>query len=331
LPPPTSNSPVIDGDTAKFSITVSSGTPPFTYAWKRNGAAITGATAPAYAFKTQIGDNGASFTCVVTGRGGTTTSATASLIVNPRGVVIVRQPQARIVYEGQKAGFSVSATGTAPLTFKWQRDQVDIPGATDSVYLTPALAYADSGASFRCIVGNGAGPVASSAAQVSVRAYSKFPVSQWIGVSAELRDDLGNLIGKGAPVEKDMLVKLYNNLTGGASVYQEDFTAAGGQPVTVQDGFFTLYLGSGAATGNLNQVLADNPSLFAEVTIGQGASQETLSPRTPITAPAYQGTPQVQRGSGNPTQVAPAGSYYENTDNGTVWLRLPTRWTQVSN
>ncbi len=332
LAPLVSNSPANDGDSAKFSVTITSGTPPFTYQWQRATVNISGATASSYKFfPARLSDNNAAIRCIVTGRGGPATSNTVTLQVNPLPVAIIKQPQGRTVYEGQKASFSVSATGSAPLSFQWQLNQANINGATDSLYTTPTLLASDSGASYRCVVTNPGGSLASSPAVLSVRAYSKFPVSQWIGVSAELRDDLGNPVGKGAAVEKDMVVKLFTNLTGGTAAYQEDFTAAGGQPIKVQDGFFTLYLGSGAGNGNLNQILTANPSLFAEVAIGQGASQEILSPRTPITSPAYQGAPQILKGSGNPSATAPAGSYYEDTDNGAVWLRLPVRWTQVSN
>jgi hypothetical protein len=331
LNPVVSNSPVNDGASAVFSIT-QTGTPPFTYQWQRNAANIGGAVAASYTLTpARMADNNVGFRCVVTGRGGIATSNASILVVNPLQVVFVKQPETRTVYEGQKTTFGVSVTGTTGFTFQWQRNSINIAGALDSNYSTPNLLFSDSGALYRCVVTNPAGSLASQAAMIHVRPYSHFPVSQWIGVSAELRDDLGNLVGKGSAIEKDMVVKLFTNLTGGTSVYQEDFTSVNGQPIKVKDGYFTLYLGSGVSTGNLNQILTANPSLFAEVSIGLAGSQETLSPRTPVTAPAYQGAPQILQGIGNPTQQAPAGTYYENTVNGSVWLKLPVRWTQVSN
>jgi Immunoglobulin domain/Immunoglobulin I-set domain len=331
LNPVVSNSPVTVGASAVFSIT-QTGTPPFTYQWQRNAVNISGATSASYTLvSAQNSDNGVGFRCVVTGRGGIATSSASILVVNSIPAAIDKQPDARTVYEGQSATFSVSLTVTTGANYQWQKNSINIAGALDSNYTTPSLLASDSGALYRCIVTHPGGTLTSNAAMVHVRPYSQFPVSQWIGVSAELRDDLGNLIGKGAPVEKDMVVKLFTNLAGGAAVYQEDFSSANGQPISVKNGFFTLYLGSGVANGNLNQILTANPSLFAEVSIGPAGSQETLSPRTPVTAPAYQGAPQILRGSGNPSQQASAGTYYENTDNGSVWLRLPVRWTQVSN
>jgi hypothetical protein len=332
LNPVVSNSPVNEGTSAVFSIT-QTGTPPFTYQWQRNGVDISGAVSASYTLTpAQMADHNIGFRCIVTGRGGIATSNASVLVVNPIHVTFVRQPLASTVYAGQKATFGVSVTGANGFTFQWQRNSVDISGAVDSNYTTPNLLFSDSGALYRCVVSYPTGSLTSQTAIVHVRLYSQVPMSQWIGVSAELRDDLGNLVGKGSMVEKDMVVKLFTNSTGGTSVYQEDFTSVSGQAIKVKDGYFTLYLGSGVSTGNLNHILTANPRLFAEVSIGLAENQETLSPRTPVTAPAYQGAPQIFQGSGNPSQEdAPAGTYYENTDNGTVWLKLPVRWTQVSN
>src|SRR5206468_1155743 len=40
------------------------------------------------------------------------------------------QPQPLTVTEGQTASFTVSASGTAPLSYRWRRGGADIPGAT---------------------------------------------------------------------------------------------------------------------------------------------------------------------------------------------------------
>jgi len=69
------------GSTATFSV-VAAGTAPLTYQWQRNGTAIAGATAASYTTPAlQTGDNGASFTVVVTNSAGTVTSSAAKLTV----------------------------------------------------------------------------------------------------------------------------------------------------------------------------------------------------------------------------------------------------------
>lgn len=84
--------------------------------------------------------------------------------------VIVTQPVSASVGEGERAEFEVAASGTAPLSYQWQRDGQDIEGATAEQYTTPALAAADDGAVFRVVVSNAEGSVTSSDAALSVTA-----------------------------------------------------------------------------------------------------------------------------------------------------------------
>jgi PKD repeat protein len=82
---------------------------------------------------------------------------------------ITSDPIDQIVDEGQTATFSVSADGTAPLSYQWQRNGLDIPGATQSSYTTPPTTVDDDGATFRCIVSNEAGSDTSNPATLTVR------------------------------------------------------------------------------------------------------------------------------------------------------------------
>ena len=77
-------------------------------------------------------------------------------------------PDPLTVPAGKSARFTVAATGTQPLRYQWQRDGVDIPGATGPAYTLPAAALADSGAAFRAVVANDHGSVTSNAATLTV-------------------------------------------------------------------------------------------------------------------------------------------------------------------
>ncbi len=44
--------------------------------------------------------------------------------------VIVTHPQSRTVPVGQSATFTVSASGSAPMSYQWQRNGTNIAGAT---------------------------------------------------------------------------------------------------------------------------------------------------------------------------------------------------------
>jgi invasion protein IalB len=161
---------VTAGQTATFTV-VAAGTAPLSYQWQKNGANIAGATSASYATPvTTTADSGVSFDVVVSNTAGTVTSAAATLTVNPAPVAptITAQPANQTVAAGQTATFTVVAAGTAPLSYQWQKNGVNIAGATAPSYTTPATTISDSASTFRVIVSNTAGTVTSSAATLTV-------------------------------------------------------------------------------------------------------------------------------------------------------------------
>ncbi len=81
---------------------------------------------------------------------------------------ITAQPASTSVAAGQTATFSVTAAGTAPLTYQWQKSGTPIAGATSSSYTTPATAVADTGSTFLVVVTNSSGSATSNAATLTV-------------------------------------------------------------------------------------------------------------------------------------------------------------------
>jgi glucose/arabinose dehydrogenase len=79
---------------------------------------------------------------------------------------ITRDPSSVTAVPGRPATFSVQAAGTAPLFYQWQKNGVNIPGATGASYTIGAVSASDLGASFRVVVRNAAGAVASGPATV---------------------------------------------------------------------------------------------------------------------------------------------------------------------
>jgi Immunoglobulin domain len=164
------NQTVLDGQTATFSVTAS-GTAPLAYQWSKNGSAIGGATASSYTTPANvIADTGALFTVTVTNVAGNVTSSAATLTVNPVAPAITAQPANQTVLAGTTASFSVTATGTTPLSYQWKKNATAVAGATSSSYTTPATVLGDSGALFTVTVTNGGGNVTSSAATLTVNA-----------------------------------------------------------------------------------------------------------------------------------------------------------------
>ena len=78
------------------------------------------------------------------------------------------QPSSQTITLGQSAIFSVTVTGTAPLTYQWRKNNASISGATSASYTTPATVSGDTGATFRVIVTNPVTSVTSNSATLTV-------------------------------------------------------------------------------------------------------------------------------------------------------------------
>ena len=168
------NQTVAAGQTATFSVTAT-GTAPLSYQWRKNGANISGATASAYTTPaTASTDNGAQFSVVISNAAGSVTSNSATLTVNVPPS-ITTQPSSVTITSGQTATFSVTATGTAPLTYQWKKNGASVSGATAASYTTPAETTADNGAQFTVVVTNSVGNVTSNAATLTVNAAPVAP------------------------------------------------------------------------------------------------------------------------------------------------------------
>ena len=172
------NQTVTIGQTATFMV-VAAGTAPLSYQWQENGTAISGATSASYTTAaTSSSDNGAKFQVVVSNSAGSVTSNAVTLMVNAAAAApsITTQPVNQTVTVGQTATFTVVATGTAPLSYQWQKNGTAISGATSASYTTAATTSSDNGAQFVVVVSNTAGSVTSNAATLTVNAGAVAPL-----------------------------------------------------------------------------------------------------------------------------------------------------------
>ena len=85
---------------------------------------------------------------------------------------ITSQPANRTVSPGQAATFSVVASGTGTLAYRWQRNGLDIAGAAgaSATYTVTSPQLADNGARFRVNIANTAGNLFSNEAVLTVTA-----------------------------------------------------------------------------------------------------------------------------------------------------------------
>src|SRR5467141_628725 len=165
---------VTAGQTATFSV-ATTGTAPLTYQWKKNNLTISGANSSGYTTAASTGlDSGAQFTVTISNTAGTITSSPATLTVNVPPS-ITAQPASQTLTAGQTATFSVTATGTSPLLYQWQKNGAPIGGATSASYTTPTTTSSDNSAQFIVAVSNSAGSVNSNAAILTVNATPVAP------------------------------------------------------------------------------------------------------------------------------------------------------------
>lgn len=159
---------VYAGQAAAFSVTAT-GTGTLTYQWRNAGVNIPDATSSTYSIpETSLGDNAAQISVVVTGTKGSVASSNATLTVNNPAPVISTQPAAQSVLVGQTATFTVQAVGRPDLRYQWQKDAVDISGATSASYTTPVTVIGDNGAKFTVVIKNEYGEVVSENALLTV-------------------------------------------------------------------------------------------------------------------------------------------------------------------
>ncbi len=83
---------------------------------------------------------------------------------------ITTQPTNQTVTAGQSATFSVTAAGTAPLSYQWQKGTTAIAGATSASYTTVATTTSDNGTQYRVVASNSQGNATSNSVTLSVNA-----------------------------------------------------------------------------------------------------------------------------------------------------------------
>jgi hypothetical protein len=143
-----------------------SGTAPLNYQWSINGTNISrGTNASLTLTNIQTTDAG-SYTVVVTNIAGSATSSVATLTVYVPPT-ITTQPQSQAWIQGQTAAFSVAASGTSPLRYRWNFNGANISGATNASLTLTNIQTTNAG-SYSVVVTNIAGSATSTVAALTV-------------------------------------------------------------------------------------------------------------------------------------------------------------------
>ncbi len=180
------------GSTVLLTV-VAQGTLPLTYQWQQDGADLEGGT-NATLNLTNV-QSSASYSAVVSNVAGTTNSAAASLTVIGSAPTIVTQPSAQTAAISGDATFTCAFRGSEPLSFEWQFEGEDIPGATSPTMILQNVQPGHAGR-YRVVAHNASGTTFSVEAPLTL-----VPVAAWGSASI--------LIPSSSPVYNPTLVPSY--------------------------------------------------------------------------------------------------------------------------
>jgi hypothetical protein len=155
------------GQSISYYTWISSHTP-YTLQWYKDGSPISNATNRSLSLSNLKLTDAGLYTVIATNKGGNTTSQASRLTVNPaRPPQITSQPRNLSIWEGDTGRFSVSYSGSTPMTFLWYKNGVAITGATSSDYYWYSSKRSDAG-TYSVVISNAAGTVTSDAATLDV-------------------------------------------------------------------------------------------------------------------------------------------------------------------
>lgn len=178
---PPANTKIAAGGTGVLRV-LAGGTPTLKYQWLKDGGEILKATGASLTLsKASASSTPGSYSVRVSSAllpaGVTSTAAVVTIEDAPR---ITLQPVAVYAPVNGTATFTVAASGSPTLTYQWQRNNVNIAGATSDT-LTLTNVQLTQSASFRVIVSNDVGKATSTAVKLIVQtppSITKQPVSQ---------------------------------------------------------------------------------------------------------------------------------------------------------
>jgi alpha-tubulin suppressor-like RCC1 family protein len=143
------------------------GMPPLRYQWRRNGLELSGATNFYFSVPAAEAGRGGQYDVVVWNTHGTNASPISSVAVVETKPLLTSHPTNQVRLFHGTAHFSAGVTGSQPISFQWQRNGNDVPGATSASLIIPGLGFAQAG-TYRLVASNGFGVTLSDPAELTV-------------------------------------------------------------------------------------------------------------------------------------------------------------------
>jgi hypothetical protein len=244
-------------------------------------------------------------------------------------------PASQTVSQGQPATFSVQASGSAPLSYQWRKNGVNISGAANSSYTTPPTTSADDGSKFDVVVSNPMGSATSPVATLSVKDAANSapkittqPANKTVSAG---QTATFTVVATGTPAPSYQWRKNSTSISGAtAANYTTPATASAdnGAKFDVVVSNAAGNVTSTAATLTVNVATVVKPAITTQpanqtVTVGQTATFTVVATGTP--APAYQWQKDGANISGatSATYVTPATVLSDSTSKFDVVVSNP--------
>jgi hypothetical protein len=147
LPPGIATQPVGQTNAAGSSVVFSvaaNGTAPFHYQWQFNGLNLVGKTGASLSITNLKLSHSGNYRVLVKNAAGSKFSGSAHLFVYSP-VRITQAPRGYLANTNAKVLLSVSATGTAPLSYQWFLNGTNISGATKGQYIVNGVSATNEG------------------------------------------------------------------------------------------------------------------------------------------------------------------------------------------
>jgi hypothetical protein len=141
------------------------GTQPITYQWYKGAVSILNATTSTLTITGLSTSDTGIYTCVLSNYKGSITSTGVQITVLD-SLSVIQQTIALSANTGTTAVFSVTATGSEPITYQWYKDGV-ITNGSGSNYFVPNV-NSNSQGYYLCVLSNEVSQVSTAAIPLSV-------------------------------------------------------------------------------------------------------------------------------------------------------------------
>ncbi|MBP7496647.1 MAG: immunoglobulin domain-containing protein [Bacteroidales bacterium] len=171
-----------EGDTVTFKVMLT-GTEPLTYRWKFNNIEINGATNDSltlYSLSKQ--ENEGIYSCDISNICSKLNTEAFLTVNTPPLLSTIALNQSKCV--GESIEYSLSPNGTEPFGFQWKKDNIDIPGASDSRFSIINIQLPDTG-QYSCVVQNLCGTTLAEVANLTINPLPYFSLGRDTVISTE--------------------------------------------------------------------------------------------------------------------------------------------------